>query len=93
MHQTLCSHAHISTAGGAYAGDQTLANVGSGLGQIGNSHLFDHPQKCVVKGPMVGSWVPKPLYLTPLPLPVVKALVGYLVKGWAGIWQSVVGMK
>jgi acyl-CoA reductase-like NAD-dependent aldehyde dehydrogenase len=39
-----------STTWGAYPGN-TLANVGSGIGCVHNSYLFDHPQKSVVYAP------------------------------------------
>ena len=78
---------------GAYAGNQTLSNVQSGIGQIGNSHLLDYPLKTLVRGPMVGSWVPKPFHETPIPVVVIRALAGYLVKGWTGIWSSFFAMK
>lgn len=78
---------------GAYAGDQTLSNVQSGIGQIGNSHLIDYPLKTLVRGPITGAWVPKPIHTQPIPVGVIRALAGYLVSGWSGIWSSFFAMK
>ena len=87
------SYALSGAVWGAYAGDQTLNNLQSGLGQIGNSQLLDYPLKTLVKGPMAGQWVPKPIHSSPIPVPVMRALSGFLVKGWRGIWASIFSMK
>ena len=48
-----------STTWGAYPG-HTAADVGSGLGVVHNSYLFDHPEKSVVRAPF-RMW-PKPVW-------------------------------
>ena len=37
---------------GAYPGNR-LDNIGSGIGVVHNGHLFDHPQKSIVRAPFV----------------------------------------
>jgi len=54
---------------GAYPG-HTLDDVGSGLGVVHNSFLFDHPEKTVVRGsfyPFPRSWLHGDLSLLPRP--------------------------
>jgi hypothetical protein len=87
------SYALSGAVWGAYNGNQTLDNVQSGIGQIGNSHLIDYPLKTLVRGPMTGAWVPKPFHAEPIPVGIIRALAGYLVNGWSGIWSSIFAMK
>lgn len=47
------------TSWGAYPGN-TLEDIGSGIGTVGNTYLFDHPERSVLRVPFV-SW-PKPLW-------------------------------
>lgn len=48
-----------SPSWGAYPGN-TLDDIGSGIGTVGNTYLFDHPEKSVLRAPFV-AW-PKPLW-------------------------------
>lgn len=70
---------------GAFAGDQTLADVGSGLGHVHNTYLYDHPQKTVVRTPFVSPLHPLPPQLSAMPLLVAKILVGLIHSGIFGV--------
>ncbi|KAJ9527649.1 hypothetical protein QJQ45_025928 [Haematococcus lacustris] len=70
---------------GAFAGQQTLADVGSGMGQINNTHFFDYPQKAVVRVPFDWALLAKPPSAQPIPLLLAQALSGFAVHGWWGI--------
>ncbi|EFJ50859.1 hypothetical protein VOLCADRAFT_88208 [Volvox carteri f. nagariensis] len=63
---------------GAFAGDQTVADVGSGLGLVGNPYLVEGVQKAVCRMPLEGQAVPRPPHLMPLTLGLMRALCGFM---------------
>lgn len=69
---------------GAFAGDQTLADVGSGLGVVHNSYMYDHAQKSVVRTPFVSSLHPLPPRHAPMPLSTAKVVAGVMHGGLLG---------
>ncbi|GLC44124.1 hypothetical protein PLESTB_000926500 [Pleodorina starrii] len=73
---------------GAFDGDQTIADVGSGLGVVGNPYLLDRVQKAVYRVPLEGQAVPRPPHLKPLPLALARAAIGFLVSGWWGVLRA-----
>ena len=58
-HWSALSYAFVSPAWGAYPG-HTLEDVGSGIGVVHNTYLFDRPQKSVIRGPF--KVFPKPAW-------------------------------
>ena len=77
-------------AGGAFQGEQTTANVGSGLGCINNTLLFDHPQKVVMRVPFNSATsVSKPLSKMGLPVWGLAPLAGLIVGGVSGLFRAI----
>ena len=70
---------------GAFAGDQTLADVGSGLGGVHNSYLYDHPQKAVVRTPFVSAAHVQPPKYAPVSLGAAKVIAGLVHSGLWGV--------
>lgn len=76
------------TTWGAFAGDQTIADVGSGIGSAGNSYLVEGVQKAVYRTPVAGLAVPMPAHRSPYSKPVVKVVCGYLLGGLWGVAKA-----
>lgn len=70
---------------GAFGGDQTIADIGSGLGAIHNCYLFDHTQKAVVRTPFISAAHPLPAKYSPMPLGVAKVIAGL---SHSGLWGA-----
>ncbi|KAL4443037.1 hypothetical protein ABPG77_008528 [Micractinium sp. CCAP 211/92] len=70
---------------GAYGGDQTIADVGSGLGAVHNSYMFDATRKAVVRLPFVNAAQPMPAKYSPMPLGLAKAIAGLM---HSGVWGA-----
>lgn len=70
---------------GAFAGDQTLQDVGSGIGAVRNCLMFDHSQKSVVRTPFTNGVQPMPPTVkSPMNLTMTRALVGFVHSGLFG---------
>ncbi|KAL4457777.1 hypothetical protein ABPG75_012642 [Micractinium tetrahymenae] len=71
---------------GAFAGDQTIADVGSGIGGVHNVYLFDRPQKAAVRAPFICAAQPLPEKYAPMPLGLAKAIAGLMHSGpWGAL--------
>ncbi|EFN58802.1 hypothetical protein CHLNCDRAFT_140596 [Chlorella variabilis] len=70
---------------GAFGGEQTIADIGSGLGAIHNCYMFDHTQKAVVRTPFLSAAHPLPAQYAPLPLGVAKVIAGLT---HSGVWGA-----
>lgn len=71
---------------GAFGGDQTITDIGSGLGAVHNTYMFDHTQKAVVRTPFVSAGHPQPEKYSPLPLGVAKVIAGLTHSGpWGAV--------
>lgn len=71
---------------GAFGGNQTSADVGSGIGAIHNTLMLDHTEKAVVRTPFVSALHPQPERYAPVPLPVAKLVAGAMHGGlWGGL--------
>lgn len=66
---------------GAFAGNQTLQNAGSGIGYIHNSFMFDESQKSVVKVPFYSPLQPMPPHVQPPPSLKLSTIIAGLVHG------------
>jgi hypothetical protein len=73
---------------GAFSGSQTIADVGSGLGIVGNPCMVEDVQKAVYRTPLEGPHIPRPPHLQPMPMAVARAILGFLASGWWGILKS-----
>ncbi|PNW74995.1 hypothetical protein CHLRE_12g501050v5 [Chlamydomonas reinhardtii] len=73
---------------GAFAGDQTIKDVRSGLGVVGNPYLVDGVQKAVYRVPIDGEAVPKPPAMKPIPMAAARLIMGFVVDGWRGLVGS-----
>ena len=62
-----------------------MADVGSGLGAVHNTYLFDHPQKAVVRTPFTTPLHPMPAKYSAMPLGVAKAVAGLINGGLRGL--------
>lgn len=78
---------------GAFGGDQTVADVGSGLGVVHNTYLFDHPQKAVVRTPFISPLHPLPAKYSAVPLGVAKAVVGLINGGARGLLKMLLWVE
>ncbi len=58
-HWSALSYGFVSPTWGAYPG-HTKEDIGSGIGVVHNTYLFDRPQKSVIRGPFVVK--PKPAW-------------------------------
>ncbi|KXZ48121.1 hypothetical protein GPECTOR_30g217 [Gonium pectorale] len=74
---------------GAFDGDQTIADVGSGLGVVGNPFLVAGVQKAVYRTPLAGQAIPKPPQAMAIPLVAAKLVLGYVVGGFWGMLRAV----
>ncbi|KAG2484226.1 hypothetical protein HYH03_016961 [Edaphochlamys debaryana] len=77
---------------GAFEGGQTVADVGSGIGLMGNPFLVEGLQKAVYRVPITGQAVPKPMHMQPLPMSVARLALGFLVDGWWGLMRAAWGV-
>eukprot|EP00198_Chlamydomonas_reinhardtii_P001445 XP_001690781.1 tRNA (uracil-5-)-methyltransferase [Chlamydomonas reinhardtii] len=77
---------------GAFAGDQTIKDVRSGLGVVGNPYLVDGVQKAVYRVPIDGEAVPKPPAMKPIPMAAARLIMGFVVDGWRGLVQGPVAV-
>ena len=78
---------------GAFGGDQTVADVGSGLGVVHNTYLFDQPQKAVVRTPFISPLHPLPAKYSAVPLGVAKAVVGLINGGVRGVLKMLLWVE
>uniref|UniRef100_A0A7S0VM25 Aldehyde dehydrogenase domain-containing protein n=1 Tax=Polytomella parva TaxID=51329 RepID=A0A7S0VM25_9CHLO len=69
---------------GAFVGNQTLRDIGSGTGPAGNPYLVPRIQKTVYRVPLSGMAHRGPPHKQPLPQALVKAAVGYAAEGGIG---------
>ncbi|PNH06638.1 hypothetical protein TSOC_006986, partial [Tetrabaena socialis] len=74
---------------GAFSGGQTAADVGSGVGVVGNPFLVEGVQKAVYRTPVDGAGVPKPFHVQPIPLAAARLVLGFVVDGWRGLLRGV----
>lgn len=58
-HWSALSYGFVSTTWGAYPG-HTKEDIGSGIGVVHNTYMFDKPQKSVIRGPFTVT--PKPAW-------------------------------
>ena len=58
--------------------------MGSGIGGVHNTYLFDHPEKTVVRTPFLSGLHPMPPNTTKLPLRVAKVVAGLSHSGLLG---------
>jgi acyl-CoA reductase-like NAD-dependent aldehyde dehydrogenase len=70
--------------GGYQDGTQTIADVGSGIGAVHNSYMYDYTQKAVVRTPFVSSLHTQPERYAPLTLGPAKFLAGLIHGGPLG---------
>ena len=56
-HWSALSYGFVSTTWGAHPG-HTRESIGSGIGVVHNTYLFDKPQKSVIRGPFTVSPTP-----------------------------------
>ncbi len=69
-------------------GDQTLEDVGSGLGIVSNPYQVDNVQKSVLKAPFASMAVAKPAHIMLPPAPLLKMIMGYVCGGWYGAFKA-----
>lgn len=70
--------------GGYQDGTQTIADVGSGIGVVHNSYMFDYTQKAVVRTPFISSLHTQPERYAPLTLGPAKVIAGLIHGGPLG---------
>lgn len=82
---------------GAFGGNQTTKNVGSGTGAFGNPLMYDHVEKCVVwsafGGAFGGMALLQPSHIMPIPVAFIKAMVGMFCGGLSGMMRVMLQYK
>ncbi|PSC71464.1 NAD-dependent aldehyde dehydrogenase [Micractinium conductrix] len=78
---------------GGFQADQSVADVGSGIGVIHNCYLFDHVQKTVIRTPFVCAAHPLPEKYAPMPLGAAKLVAGLVHSGPVGALRLLLRQK
>ncbi len=78
---------------GAYGGNQTIHDIGSGSGAFGNPLMYDHVQKSVLRTPWNSVTTVQPSFAKPLPLLLARALCGALCDGIWGLLYALFWSK